>query len=317
MRSFRGKGEREKQPTGVCSCLSLVLQRIMENFEWKLDATFNRFSYFSQVCECMRLKERCNRTKQKANFLVTFPSTKKKYKKPPLQCVFVSTLVNVKMRKWKKQETNDPFAKRKTYIYWKPISSADSSICCPIFSHIHTLSIFNQPKKNNSSGHLWRWTCHSALLSPNRLTRQSPKNKLAANTKGLLQPTVSGGREWMFWSQGFFVFDLVFLTSRLVKPEMFFQPNVSQRVWAWIYSASWKEHQWLVGWVVWSDRNEASCRTKTKKEKKRCEGFKCQWLPLQLLAALVATDISPDSCSASLLFNVALLRFVSFFKFVL
>lgn len=95
---------------------------------------------------------------------------------------------------------------------------------------------------------------------------------------------------------------------------MFFQPNVSQRVWAWIYSAGRKEHWWLVGWFGRRETRLPSGQPPPPHPpKKRCEGFKCQWLPLQLLAALVATDISPDCCLASLLFNVSLLRFVYLF----
>lgn len=137
-------------------------------------------------------------------------------------------------------------------------------------------------------------------------------------TGGLWWPGVEG-LKWSFLLL-FFYYPSGF-PCRLVELWMFFQPNVSRRVWAWIHSAGRKEGRpvgRLVGWLVWTEGNEASCRTKTKKKKKkRCEGFKCQWLLHQLLAALVAADISPDGRSASLLFNVALLRFVYLFIFFL
>lgn len=65
-----------------------------------------------------------------------------------------------------------------------------------------------------------------------------------------------------------------------------------------------------VGWLVGLDGGKRGFLQNENPKKKRCEGFKCQWLLHQLLAALVAADISPDGRSASLLFNVALLRFV-------
>lgn len=141
--------------------------------------------------------------------------------------------------------------------------------------------------------------------------------------EGLSQPAVSGGREWKDWSEVFFFFFFItrlgFLAAWLSCGCSFSRTCHDVCEHEFIPLAGRKEGR-SVGWLVgWFGRRETRlpAERKPKKKKKRCEGFKCQWLLHQLLAALVAADISPDGRSASLLFNVALLRFVYLFIFFL